>query len=151
LDIIDQHPERLREVEGIGRVRSEQIEKAWVEQRAIKDVMVFLQGHGVSTSHAVKIFKRYGDKAIALVRENPYRLATDIFGIGFLTADAIAKNLGVLPDSPERCRAGVLHVLSAMADEGNVGALSADLVDRAALLEVDQDRPGGTPAPRRDR
>jgi exodeoxyribonuclease V alpha subunit len=141
LDVIDQHPERLREVEGIGRVRSDQIEKAWVEQRAIKDVMVFLQGHGVSTSHAVKIFKRYGDKAIALVRENPYRLATDIFGIGFLTADAIAKNLGILPGSPERCRAGVLHVLSTLADEGNVGALSADLVERAAtLLEVEQDR-----------
>src|SRR5260221_8026 len=81
LDIIDEHPERLREVEGIGRVRSQEIEKAWVEQRAIKDVMVFLQGHGVSTSHAVKIFKRYGDKAIALVKQNPYRLATDIFGI----------------------------------------------------------------------
>src|SRR6266851_3956301 len=71
LDIIDQHPERLREVEGIGRVRSEQIEKAWVEQRAIKDVMVFLQGHGVATSHAIKIFKRYKERAIAVVRENP--------------------------------------------------------------------------------
>jgi exodeoxyribonuclease V alpha subunit len=141
LDVIDRHPERLREVEGIGRVRSEQIEKAWVEQRAIKDVMVFLQGHGVSTSHAVKIFKRYGDKAIASVRENPYRLATDIFGIGFLTADAIATNLGVRADSAERCRAGVLHVLGVLADEGHTGATEPELVERAAkLLEVDVER-----------
>ena len=131
LDIIDEHPERLPEVEGIGRVRSEEIAKAWVEQRAIKDVMVFLQAHGVSTSHAVKIYKRYGDKAIALVRENPYRLATDIFGIGFHTADAIAKNLGVLPDAPERCRGGgAARSCARWPTRGTWRALRDDLIER---------------------
>jgi len=140
LDVIDRHPERLFEVEGIGRVRSEQIKRAWVEQRAIKDVMVFLQSNGVATSHAIKIYKRYGDRAITLVRENPYRLAEDIFGIGFQTADAIAANLGVLRTSPERAQAGILHVLQALANEGHVAAPPADLVERAkTLLEVDTD------------
>ncbi|HKQ70963.1 MAG TPA: ATP-dependent RecD-like DNA helicase [Polyangiaceae bacterium] len=138
LDVIDREPQRLHEVEGIGRVRSEQIKSAWTAQRAIKDVMVFLQSHGVSTSHAVKIYKRYGERAIAVVRENPYRLATDIFGIGFQTADGIAKNLGVLPTSPERCRAGVIHALSTLAEEGHVAALRSDLALRTrSLLEVD--------------
>jgi exodeoxyribonuclease V alpha subunit len=140
LEIIDTHPERLTEVEGIGRVRSEQIQRAWIEQRAIKDVMVFLHSHGVAMSHATKIYKRYGDKAIAAVRENPYRLAADIFGIGFQTADEIARNLGVAPGAPARCQAGVLHVLRSLADEGHVAAPRADLVERArALLEVDED------------
>jgi exodeoxyribonuclease V alpha subunit len=139
LEVIDNHPERLFEVEGIGRVRSEQIRQAWVEQRAIKDVMVFLQSHGVQTSHAIKIFKRYGDRAIALVRANPYRLATDIFGIGFQTADAIAMNLGILRTSPERCQAGVLHVLRALSDEGHVASPKADLIEKTkSLLEVDE-------------
>jgi exodeoxyribonuclease V alpha subunit len=138
LDVIDKDPDRLFEVEGIGRVRSDQIKKAWIEQRAIKDVMVFLQSHGVQTSHAVKIFKRYGDRAVALVRDNPYRLATDIFGIGFQTADAIAMNVGIVRTSPERCQAGVLHVLRALSDEGHVAAPRAALVERTtALLEVD--------------
>jgi exodeoxyribonuclease V alpha subunit len=139
LEVIDKEPERLLEVEGIGRVRSDQIKKAWVEQRAIKDVMVFLQSHGVMTSHAVKIFKRYGDKAVALVRDNPYRLATDIFGIGFQTADAIAMNVGIERTSAERCKAGVLHTLRALSDEGHVAAPRAELVERTmALLEVDE-------------
>jgi exodeoxyribonuclease V alpha subunit len=138
LEIIDEHPERLTEVDGIGRVRSEQIKRAWVEQRAIKDVMVFLHSHGVAMSHATKIYKRYGDKAIAAVRENPYRLAFDIFGIGFQTADEIAQRLGVERTAPARCQAGVLHVLRALSDEGHVAAPRVDLVERArALLEVD--------------
>ena len=140
LEIIDEHPERLTEVEGIGRVRSDQIRRAWIEQRAIKDVMVFLHSHGVAMSHATKIYKRYGDKAIAAVRENPYRLALDIFGIGFQTADEIARSLGVAPSAPARCQAGVLHVLRALADEGHVGAPRADVIERArTLLEVDAD------------
>jgi exodeoxyribonuclease V alpha subunit len=139
LEVIDKEPDRLRDVEGIGRVRSDQIKKAWVEQRAIKDVMVFLQSHGVTTSHAVKIFKRYGDRAIALVRDNPYRLATDIFGIGFQTADAIAMNVGIERTSAERCQAGVLHVLRALSDEGHVAAPRAELaLQTKTLLEVDE-------------
>jgi exodeoxyribonuclease V alpha subunit len=130
----------LTEVEGIGRVRSDQIRKAWIEQRAIKDVMVFLHSHGVAMSHATKIYKRYGDKAIAAVRENPYRLALDIFGIGFQTADEIARSLGVEPTAPARCQAGVLHVLRALSDEGHVAAPRPDLVERVrTLLEVDAD------------
>ncbi|MET0595383.1 MAG: ATP-dependent RecD-like DNA helicase [Polyangiaceae bacterium] len=140
LKIIDEHPERLTEVEGIGRVRSEQIKKAWVEQRAIKDVMVFLHSHGVAMSHATKIYKRYGEKAIAAVRENPYRLALDIFGIGFQTADEIARSLGVEPTSPSRCQAGLLHVLRAAADEGHAAAPREELIERVrTLLEVDED------------
>jgi exodeoxyribonuclease V alpha subunit len=139
LDIIDQSPERLTEVEGIGRVRSDQIRRAWVEQRAIKDVMVFLHSHGVAMSHATKIYKRYGERSIAVVRENPYRLALDIFGIGFQTADEIARSLGVEPTAPSRCQAGLLHVLRALADEGHVAAPRVDLIERArALLEVDE-------------
>jgi exodeoxyribonuclease V alpha subunit len=152
LEIIDEHPERLTEVEGIGRVRSEQIRRAWIEQRAIKDVMVFLHSHGVSMSHATKIYKRYGDKAIGAVRENPYRLALDIFGIGFQTADEIARNLGVEASAPERCQAGVLHVLRALADEGHVAAPRPDLVERArTLLDVDADLVERAIAPLADR
>jgi len=103
--------------------------------------MVFLQGHGVSTSHAVKIYKRTARQAIAVVRENPYRLASDIFGIGFLTADAIAKNSGVLPESPERCRAGVLTLLCGSRGRRARRGSSDDLIERnRALLEVDRDR-----------
>jgi exodeoxyribonuclease V alpha subunit len=139
LEVIDEHPERLTEVEGIGRVRTEQIRRAWVEQRAIKDVMVFLHSHGVAMSHATKIYKRYGEKSIAAVRENPYRLALDIFGIGFQTADEIARSLGVEPTAPARCQAGVLHVLRALSDEGHVAAPRVDLVERVrSLLEVDE-------------
>jgi exodeoxyribonuclease V alpha subunit len=137
LDVIDEHPERLTEVEGIGKVRSQQIRGAWLEQRAIRDVMVFLQAHGVSTSHAVKIYKRYHDAAIGLVRQNPYRLANDIDGIGFQTADHIAQRLGLAPTSDERCRAGVLHVLQLLSEDGHVGATRRDVVQRTnALLDV---------------
>jgi exodeoxyribonuclease V alpha subunit len=139
LEVIDKDPERLSEVEGIGPYRREQIRVAWADQRAIKDVMVFLQSHGVATSHAIKIFKRYRERAIAVVRDNPYRLARDVFGIGFQTADEIARSLGIESTSPERCRAGVLYMLGALAEEGNVGAFRDELVKRAvSLLEVDQ-------------
>jgi exodeoxyribonuclease V alpha subunit len=139
LEIIDKQPERLAEVEGIGPVRLEQLRGAWAEQRAIKDVMVFLQSQGVATGHAIKIYKRYGDRAIAVVRQNPYRLAREIFGIGFQTADQIARRLGIEPTSIERLRAGMVHALGALAEEGNVGARESDLVARtAALLEVDE-------------
>jgi exodeoxyribonuclease V alpha subunit len=119
LEVIESRIDRLIEVEGIGRKRVKQIQKAWEAQKAIKEVMVFLQGHGVSTLYAVKIFKQYGDQAIATVTNNPYQLAEDIFGIGFLTADKIAQNLGVSPWSKFRYQSGILHVLGAAAEEGH--------------------------------
>ncbi|MGH7272690.1 MAG: helix-hairpin-helix domain-containing protein, partial [Polyangiaceae bacterium] len=120
LEVIDHEPERLAEVEGIGPVRRARITAAWAEQRHVKDVMVFLQSHGVSTAYATRIYKQYRERAIAVVRENPYRLAVDIAGIGFKSADTIAGRLGILPTSPLRASAGVLHVLGALADNGHV-------------------------------
>jgi exodeoxyribonuclease V alpha subunit len=120
LDIIESHPERLTEVEGIGPKRRQEIVRAWAEQREIKDVMVFLQSHGVSTHYAIKIYKAYGAAAIELVRQNPYRLAADIHGIGFQSADRIASALGIPPDAPQRIEAGTLHLLAAGADRGHL-------------------------------
>ena len=137
LEVIDNQPERLVEVEGIGPVRSDQIKKAWVEQREIKQVMIFLQTHGVSTQHAIKIYKRYKDRAVALVKENPYRLASDIFGIGFHTADQIAANLGISKSSPERAKAGLLFTLASLSSDGHTGQTREPLVNAASnLLEV---------------
>jgi exodeoxyribonuclease V alpha subunit len=109
LDIIEDKAERLIEAPGIGKKRVTMIQKAWAEQKTIKEVMIFLQGHGVSTTYAVKIFKQYGAKAIATVTDNPYQLADDIYGIGFLTADRIARNVGVSPWSKYRYKSGLLH------------------------------------------
>ncbi|MGQ9825433.1 MAG: ATPase, T2SS/T4P/T4SS family, partial [Desulfotomaculales bacterium] len=138
LEVIENEPQKLLEVEGIGPVRVEKIKKAWAEQKEIKEVILFLQSHGVSTTYAVKIYKAYGNNAVALLRENPYRLAMDISGIGFKTADKIAKNLGVPPDSPLRTQAGILFLLWEAAEEGHVFLPAGELVDRAAqVLEVD--------------
>ncbi|HTP30168.1 MAG TPA: ATP-dependent RecD-like DNA helicase [Anaeromyxobacteraceae bacterium] len=138
LEVIEQAPERLREVDGIGPVRSERIAKAWVEQKQIKDVMVFLQSHGVSTVFAIKIYKHYQDRSIAVVKENPYRLAIDIFGIGFKTADKVASQLGISRNSPERAQAGVLHVLGELSSEGHVFCPRRTLIETVAtLLEVE--------------
>jgi exodeoxyribonuclease V alpha subunit len=120
LDVIENRPERLTEVEGIGPKRSREILRAWAEQREIKEVMIFLQSHGVSTHYAIKIYKAYGSQATALVRENPYRLATDIHGIGFKSADKIASALGIPPDAPQRIEAGTLYLLGQGADRGHV-------------------------------
>jgi exodeoxyribonuclease V alpha subunit len=106
LDVIEKHQEKIEEVEGIGPVRARQILKAWEGQKRIRDVMIFLQSHGVSSTYAMKIFKHYGEKAVSIVKANPYRLATDIFGIGFLKADRIAQNLGIDPNSQARAEAG---------------------------------------------
>ena len=111
LDVIEHRPERLTEVEGIGPKRSREILRAWAEQREIKEVMIFLQSHGVSTHYAIKIYKAYGPQATELVRENPYRLATDIHGIGFKSADKIAAALGIPPTAPQRIEAGSLYLL----------------------------------------
>jgi len=126
-------------VKGIGPIRTGRITKAWQEQREIREVMVFLQGHEVSPAYAVKIFKAYGDKSITVVKDNPYRLALDISGIGFKTADKIARSMGIDPNSHIRAEAGIIHVLSELVDEGYVYYPYAELKEQAAvLLEVDQ-------------
>jgi len=120
LDIIEDESDKLEQVAGIGRKRIKMIRKAWDEQKEIRDVMLFLQGHGVSSGYATKIFKQYGNRSIQVVKGNPYRLATDIFGIGFVTADHIAERLGFDKSSELRAEAGILYVLHQLADEGNV-------------------------------
>ncbi|XGW00384.1 MAG: ATP-dependent RecD-like DNA helicase [Leptolyngbya sp. BL-A-14] len=142
LEIIEQQIERLTEVPGIAQKRVQLIQAAWVTQKAIKEVMLFLQSHGVSTTYAVKIYKQYGDAAIATVTHNPYQLATDVYGIGFVTADAIARNLGIAPGSEFRYRAGILHVLGEAAEEGHCFLPGDELVDRVVKrLEIADHRP----------
>jgi len=137
LDMLDRSPERIREVLGIGPKRAIAIARAWEEQKSIKQVMVFLQGHGVNTGLAVKIYKQYGDAAIDLVQADPYRLAHDIYGIGFKTADKIAHDLGLPHDAPSRVAAGVVYTLSTLTDQGHVFAPQNKLVhDAAELLTV---------------
>lgn len=120
LTVIEKDIGRLHEVDGIGEKRIEMIQKAWEEQKEIREVMIFLQGQGVSPTYAVKIYKQYGRDSIRVVEENPYRLAADIFGIGFITADKIAEKLGVPRDSKIRAEAGILYVLKELLDEGHV-------------------------------
>nr|WP_290666261.1 ATP-dependent RecD-like DNA helicase [Ardenticatena sp.] len=140
LNIIEQQPERLLEVPGIGKKRVARIQQAWHEQQHIKEIMLFLQAHGVSTGLAVKIYKQYEDEAIAILRTDPYRLARDIYGIGFKTADAIAQKLGLPPDSPQRIEAGLVYTLSHFADDGHCFATREELVATASsLLEVPPD------------
>lgn len=130
LEIIENQIERLQEVPGIALKRVKMIQQAWTMQKAIKEVMLFLQGHGVSTTYAVKIYKQYGDDSIDLVTRNPYQLAIDVYGIGFVTADAIARNLGIDPGSEFRYRSGILHVLSEASDDGHCFLPQAELVER---------------------
>lgn len=130
LQIIEGRPRRLVEVEGLGRKRAEMIRQAWMEQQEIHGVMLFLQSHEVGTGNAVKIWKRYGQDAVKKIEENPYRLASDVWGIGFLTADRIATKMGVEPESPQRIRAGLQHVLEqAASDGGHVYLPQEELVD----------------------
>ena len=139
-DIIEAAPDRLREVEGIGRVRAASILAAWAEQKAVREIMVFLHSHGVGTARAVRIFKTYGSDAIQVMTENPYRLARDIRGIGFKTADAIAMKLGVEKTAMTRVRAGISYALAEAMDEGHCGFPVAELVPLAErLLEVAPD------------
>ena len=140
LDVIEQEIKKLAEVEGIGKKRVEMVRKAWADQKEIRQVMLFLQSHGVSSGYATKIFKTYGNEAIEVVQENPYRLATDIFGIGFLTADQIAEKLGFARDSELRAEAGILYVLHQLADEGHVYYPLEPLLTKCQeILEVDQE------------
>ena len=134
MDVIEQTPEKLREVQGVGKKRVNTIKEAWAAQREIKNVMLFLQSNNVSTAHAVKIYKTYESDAIPIVRENPYRLADDIYGIGFKTADTISQNLGIAPESPYRVMAGIKYVLSHKADDGHVFLYRDELL--AACEEI---------------
>ena len=137
-EIIEAEPERMREVSGIGEFRAGKIVAGWAEQKAVRDIMVFLHSHGVGMSRAVRIFKTYGHDAIQVMTENPYRLARDIRGIGFRTADAIAMKLGMTREAPQRVRAGISFALQEATDEGHCGLPIEDLVKLATtLLEVD--------------
>jgi exodeoxyribonuclease V alpha subunit len=141
LEVIDQDPGRLREVLGIGAKRVKQIETAWEEQKAIKEVMIFLQSHGVSTRLAVKIYKQYGDAAVDVVQSDPYRLARDVWGIGFKTADKIARDMGLPDDAPTRIEAGVIYTLNQQAEEGHVYLPQAELTVKASeLLAVKEEQ-----------
>jgi len=133
-EIIEQHPERLREVGGIGPDRAGRITAAWEEQKQIKEIMVFLHGHGVSTNLAVKIYKTYGDSSLETVQKNPYQLERDIYGVGFKTADRIAQALGLPLEHPSRIEAGVVFALNELVDEGNVYAPRDLLAARALEL-----------------
>ncbi|WUH93440.1 ATP-dependent RecD-like DNA helicase [Streptomyces sp. NBC_00433] len=138
LDVIEGEPKRLVEVPGLGPKRTKLIAAAWEEQKAIKEVMVFLQGVGVSTSIAVRIYKGYGDASISVVKNQPYRLAAEVWGIGFLTADRIAQAVGIPHDSPERAKAGLQYALSQATDSGNCFLPQERLIaDAVKLLQVD--------------
>ncbi len=134
LEVLEHHPERLLEVEGIGQKKVEGIIAAWEEQKQIKTVMLFLQSHGVSTGLAVKIFNEYGDDAIEQVQEDPYRLAHDITGIGFKTADQIARNLGLPDNHPSRIEAGLVYALNQATNDGHVYLPAANLIEAAIDL-----------------
>ena len=140
LSIIEEQPGRLVEVHGLGPKRTQRIADAWEEQKAIKEVMVFLSGIGVSTSLAVRIYKAYADDSIAVVRSEPYRLASEVWGIGFKTADTIAQAVGIPHDSPERIKAGLQYTLSQAADNGHCYLPEPDLIGEATkILQVDQE------------
>jgi exodeoxyribonuclease V alpha subunit len=140
LDVLEEQPDRLNEVEGIAQKRIELIQKSWQEQKEIKRVMLFLQSYQVTTGYAVKIFKQYGTKAIEKLKENPYCLVDDIFGIGFKIADKIAQNLGIRSDSPFRIRAGIKFCLNESAGEGHCFVYQDDLVQMASeLLGISED------------
>jgi len=137
LDVIEREPQRLLDVLGIGHKRVSQITSAWEEQKQIREVMIFLQGYGVRASWAVRIFKAFGQEAVQVIQEDPYRLAREIHGIGFKTADRIARKLGLPLDSPRRVEAGVAYALGEMANEGHVYVPEEELVAIAAeMLEV---------------
>lgn len=140
LEVIEKTPERLSEVDGIGPKRIAMIINAWGEQKEIKEIMIFLQGHGVSSSYSAKIYKQYRERSIEAVKENPYRLAHDIHGIGFITADKIAQNIGIDPNSLVRAKAGVIYALNELTEEGHVYYPETNLIRKAKeILKVDQE------------
>jgi exodeoxyribonuclease V alpha subunit len=139
LKVIEEEPDNLVIIEGIGKKRLEMIKKAWQEQKEIKNVMLFLQSNGVSTAYAVKIYKTYGNNSIEIVKNNPFRLADDIWGIGFKTADKIAQHLGFKKDSYERLRSGIIYVLNEFANNGHCYATREQLISESVkILETDE-------------
>lgn len=140
IQIIEDSPDRLIEVQGIGKKRVAQIKESWEKQKEVKNIMLFLQGNGVSTSFAAKIYKTYGNESIDTVKENPFRLADDIWGIGFKTADTIAEKLGFQKTDYVRCRSGIMYTLNALADEGHVYSKRDQLIEKAVeLLDADSE------------
>jgi exodeoxyribonuclease V alpha subunit len=133
-EVLDGDPDRLLEIDGLGPKKILQIKKSWAEQRGIRDVMVFLQSYGIGTGYAVRVYKQYGAMTLQVLQENPYRLATDMYGIGFVTADKIAASLGFASDSPLRIKAGVLHVMNQFVSEGNVYVPIMELSARVSEL-----------------
>ena len=140
LDIIEDDPERLIEVYGIGKVRVERIRQSWEEQKEVKNIMLFLQSHDVSTSHATKIYKTYGNQSLDIVKENPYRLADDIWGIGFKTADSIADKLGFDHNEYVRLRSGLMYTLNSLADEGHCFSTESMLI-KAGIEQLQVEEP----------
>ena len=139
LNVIEEEPDRLIEVTGIGKLRVERIKAGWQEQKEVKNIMLFLQGHDVSTSHATKIYKTYGNDSIQIVQENPYRLADDIWGIGFRTADTIAEKMGFEKEKYVRLRSGILYTLNKLSEEGHCFATRAQLMKTGTeLLSVEE-------------
>lgn len=140
LEVIETRPEALQSVPDIGPKRSRLIAKAWQEQKQVKEIMLFLHSYGVSTNLAVKIYKQYGDVSLEVVKTDPYRLARDIRGVGFKTADRIARLLGLPPDHPSRIEAGIIYILNEMTGEGHVYVPQQELIARAAeILDVEQE------------
>ncbi len=132
--VIEQEPNKLRALPGIGQIRMQRVAAGWAEQKAIREIMIFLQSYGVGPSRAVRIYKTYGNEAIAKVSENPYQLALDIYGIGFKTADTIAGKLGIPSDSPMRAQAGVRHALQELSNQGHCACVYEDLAQMSAKL-----------------
>ncbi len=147
LKVLDDEPHRLREVSGLGRTRADALVAAWQEQRSIRDVMIFLQAHGASPMLAARIFKRYGPKAVTIISGNPYRLAIDVWGVGFRTADRIAASMGITKDSLERMQAALLQALRDATDNGHCYALTEDLVARAGRLIASDANDRDLPSP----
>jgi len=139
LEVLDRSPQRLREVSGLGKRRVDAIARAWADHRQVGAIMVFLQSHGASPALATRIYKRFGPKAMAVVSQSPYRLALDVWGVGFKTADQIARSIGIPADSPERAQAGVLHALHQFSERGHVLAEQEELI--AATCELLEGEP----------
>ena len=147
LKVLDEQPHRLREVSGLGRTRADSLVAAWQEQRAVRDVMIFLQAHGASPMLATRIFKRYGPKAVSIISGNPFRLAIDVWGVGFRTADRIAASMGIGRDSLERMQAALLQALRDTTDNGHCYAIAEDLTGRAARLLTSDNQEAEMPSP----